>query len=401
MADYSYIDSAGVIIPDTSQTKAEVVAGFRSAFGADMPVDDSTPQGVLINLEVEARDAQIRHNAEIANQINPDYAGGVFLDGIWAWLGGARRPAVRSQLIGVIFSGAPGTLIPVGSVAEVSATQQRFTTTQPVIIGVGGSATVDMEAEDFGPIQVPVGGLDSVASSVLGWETVTNPNAAIPGSLAESDASARRRRRQTLAIQGLSIPEAITSELYSLDGVKSLAFRENTDSSTQVVDGVIMVEHSVWVCVDGGSSVEIAEALHRSKTIGAAWSNGAGAPQSVPIVDEFSGQSYNILFDRPLDVPFFIRVTVKPSSLDVSQLIPDIIMRFSEGELEGESGFTVGTDVSIFEISGAINQVEPSIFVKKVEVSLDGIAWGIGPVITNLWSVARIQRGSIIVTIQP
>lgn len=394
MADYQYINTTGVIVPDTSETKQQVVSEFQAVFGLDIPIDDSTPQGVLINLEVEARDGMIRNNAELANQINPDLAGGVFLDGIWAFLGGERRKATRSQIIGAIFSGQPGILIPQGSIAQTTS-GDSFRTIAPLIIGPGGSITGDLESLDLGPIQVPIGGLELVASSVLGWETVTNPTAAIPGTPEESDASARRRRRETLALQGVSIPEAIISEVMSLDGVRSMAFRENVSNTTQVIDGVTLVEHSVWVCVDGGSSEDIANALHRTKTVGAGW-NGA---VSVEIVDEFSGQTYAILFDRPVEVQVFARITVKQSAFNAQTLIPQIIEDYVNGDLEGDSGLTVGKEVSPWELSGAINQVQPSIYVVKVELSTDGITYSTNNIPITLKQVARLPIGSVQVVV--
>lgn len=394
MADYKYINTTGVIVPDTSETKRQVVSEFQSVFGLDIPTDDSTPQGGLINLEVESRDGMIRNNAELANQINPDLSGGVFLDGIWAFLGGARRKATRSQIIGAVFSGQPGILIPQGSIAQTTD-GASFRTIAPLIIESGGSVTGDLEALELGPIQVPIGGLELVASSVLGWETVTNPSAAIPGAPEESDASARRRRRETLALQGVSIPEAIISAVMALDGVRSLAFRENTTSATQVIDGVTMVEHSVWVCVDGGASIDIANALHRAKTVGAAWNGDV----SVEIIDEFSGQTYDILFDRPIAVQVFARITVKQSASNAQVLIPEIIEDYVNGDLEGDAGLTVGKEVSPWELSGAINQVQPSIYVTKVELSTDGITYSTNNIPITLKQVARLPIGSVQVVV--
>lgn len=73
-------------------------------FGQDLDISPETPQGVLITMETENRDAIVRNNAELANQINPDLAGGVFLDAIWALMGGARD-ATRSILTQVQFGG--------------------------------------------------------------------------------------------------------------------------------------------------------------------------------------------------------------------------------------------------------------------------------------------------------
>ncbi|MBP3932282.1 MAG: hypothetical protein J6D44_00175, partial [Pseudomonas sp.] len=97
MADYNYIVSTGVIVPDTASLRSEVEAEYKSVLGADLPVTPETPQGVLITAEVESRDGMVRNNAELANQINPDIAGGVWLDAIWALTRGKRRGATRSR----------------------------------------------------------------------------------------------------------------------------------------------------------------------------------------------------------------------------------------------------------------------------------------------------------------
>lgn len=89
MAEYNYITSSGVIIPDTAEQRTAVENEFKAVFGQDLDISPETPQGVLITMETENRDAIVRNNAELANQINPDLAGGVFLDAIWALMGGA------------------------------------------------------------------------------------------------------------------------------------------------------------------------------------------------------------------------------------------------------------------------------------------------------------------------
>lgn len=396
MADFRYITTEGVIVPDTSTTRAQVEAEFREIFGSDMPLDPSTPQGGLVTMLTETRDGVARNNAEMANQINPDQAGGVFLDALWRFTGGTRRAGEFSRLLGVVVNGTPNTIIPAGSVATVSATGVQFVTTSTVIIGPGASAAVDFRALVPGPINVPIGGLDSIASGILGWETVTNPSAAIPGKLREGDIPARLRRRQTLALQTISTAEAIISELYALDGVQSLSFRENISSTTQVIDGITMKPHSIYACVDGGSDSDIAFVLMREKTDGAGY-NGA---VTVPTIQPRSGQVIPVQFDRPSETFVFVRFTIAPTTLDAQNIIPDAMIAYRDGEIEGDRGFTVGKGVSPFELAGALHQVEPSIFVRKVELSTDsGATWSSDELPIGLDEVARISRSSILVTV--
>ncbi len=396
MADFNYIQSEGVIVPDTSTIRDEVIADWRSAFGQDLVVTPETPQGIFITQDVEIRDGVARNNAELANQINPDLAGGVWLDAIWALTRGSRRPATYSVLTGVVLGGIPTTLVPAGSVAVVSTTGERFVTTANALIDASGTTTVTMRAERTGPVTAPAGSLDQVASSVLGWETVSNPSAAVVGREVESDVASRNRRRNTLALQSIAAPEAIISRLYDIDGVRSLAFRENITDTTMVIDGVTIRYHSVWVCVEGGTDAEIAQALLATKTLGAGWTGNI----VVPTLDAISGQTYNVQFDRPTEITLFARITIRPTTLDAQTIIPAAVKAYADGEIDGEMGLVVGEPVSPFELSGAVNQVEPRIFVSKVELSNDGVTWSTSDVMIALNEIARIPESAVQVVIQ-
>lgn len=394
MALYERVTALGVIIPDTSALLAEVQGEWRQAFGQDLVVDPQTPQGVVIGMEVEARDAVARNNAELANQINPDQAGGVFLDGIWSLTRGKRRPAVRSLLPGVILGGQAGTVIPAGVIAELETDGTQFRSKATVIIGPGGTVTVDFESVEFGPIAAPAGLLTIIGiGAPLGWETVTNPNQAALGRMQESDIASRRRRLLTLALQGVALPEAIISRLYDIDSVNSLIFRENVKSTTEVIDGVSLDPHSIYVVVSGGTDLEVATALLDTKSLGAGW-NGA---VTTNVVEPFSGQVYSVKYDRPVLIPTFARITARFNGLDGTTIIKGAVVAYANGELDGDAGFGVGASVSPYELAGAVNQVEPRIFVTLVELSTDGVTYSAASVPITIKQQATITAASVTV----
>lgn len=396
MADYNFVSSRGVVVPDTATTRAQVEAEWREAFGQDLDVSPDTPQGVLITAEVESRDAVARNNAEVANQINPDIASGIWLDAIWRLTGGYRRPATPSMLQGVQFGGQPGTLIPAGSEAAVADSGERFATVADITLDGAGVATGTMQSVNLGRIACPVGALDTIATTVLGWETVNNPVAAIVGTGEESDFASRQRRRNTLALQGISLSEAVTSRLYAVDGVRSLVFRENILPTSEVIDGITLAPHSIYACVSGGDDADIAQALLETKTAGAAW-NGSVL---VNVIDPFSGQTYPVRFERPTPVLLYIRVTVRATPLDAESLVRNAIINYANGLNDGEPGFAVGEDVSPFELAGAINQAEPRLFVMKVEISTDGgLTYTTNDAVIDITKVATVTSGSISVVV--
>ncbi|MEM0635674.1 MULTISPECIES: baseplate J/gp47 family protein [Providencia] len=390
MADYQYLTSQGVIVPDTSTLRDDVENEFKSVFGQQLDVNPETPQGALITMEVENRDAVVRNNAELANQINPDLAGGIFLDAIWALMGGQRFDATHSFLSQVKFTGIAETIIPKGSQAA-TLNGDLFETTKTLIIGKDGSVTGDMRAIETGTVECGVGQLNKVASSVLGWETVHNPSNAVLGRNAESDLQSRRRRKQTLAKNTVSVGEAITSALYELEGVRSLAYRENYTDQPMIFDGITLVPHSIYVCVEGGDKEAIARSLLRTKTLGAAF-NGR---EEVEVLETISGQIYPVKFDRAKEIVLFCRVTVKKATVDAQTIIPAAVESWANGDIDGEGGLVVGRDVSPFEISAGINAVEPRLFITRVELSADGKAWSSNNYEIKMNEVARLKRSAV------
>lgn len=397
MADYGFIVETGVIVPDTSEQLTQVHAEYRAAFGDDLDVSPETPQGVLIAAETESRDSVARNNAALANQINPNLAGGVFLDAIWAITGGARFVATPSIIRNVTLTGVPGAIIPEGALASVGPDGARFALISAVVLDALGQGVGVFQSVELGAFPAAVGTLDTIVTGVLGWETVDNPYSAEEGEPEESDGAARRRRRVTLALQGVSLPEAIVSGVNDLPGVRSMSFRENVTNAPIVIEGVTLDPHSVYACVDGGLDNDIALMLLRKKSMGAGW-NGS---TSVVVQEPYSGQDYTVKFARPAGINIYIKVTVRAGApfANVPETIRAAIIAYANGEQTDEDGFVVGGDVSAFEIASAINRIAAPIYIIKLELSLDNITYSTDTIPITIAQVARTAPGFIAVTV--
>ncbi len=251
---YELIDSTGVIVPDTTEIQAEVQQEYINAFGSDLNVTaPNTPQGLLINVETLARVAVANNNATLANQINPNFAGGVFLDALMALTGSQRIPATFTRVFATI-TGVEGTVIPAGS--EASSNGESFQTLQNVTIPIGGSITeILFQAVNSGAVPCDSSTLTQIVSPVIGWETVTNPDAAfLLGAPTQSDQQAKIYRTNTLALQGTAEAQAIISAILDVNqgAAKSVKFLENISPDTQTIDSVSMVGHSIYACVNPG-----------------------------------------------------------------------------------------------------------------------------------------------------
>lgn len=398
MTDYKYINSTGVIMPDTDILREEVCNEYRGVFGDDVITDDWTPQGVLINAETKARSTVVENNAGLANQINPNLAGGVFLDAIWALTGGKRRGATYSQAVGKC-RGVAGAIIPAGSRARTK-NGDVFATVAQAVIGELGSIDVTFQAVESGPVPVPANSLTQIIDAVLGWESVSNETTGTLGRAEQSDVSARSQRRKTLALQGVSVTEAITSGLYSVPGVRSLAFRENYTDAEQVIDGVTMKPHSIYVCVDGGTDEAVGAMLLTRKSAGCGYNGNT----TVDVSDPYSGQNYIVSFSRPEEKIVLMRVYVSSRAMSTVQLqnaVRFAIIDYTTGEQDGEEGFTVGTDVSPFELASAVNRIYPDIFIKKLEIA-DSVEqkFSVDAMPIEIWQKAATVESAITVIIE-
>lgn len=396
MAEYTYVSTSGVVVPDTTSTLATVEQEFRDALGQNLNVKQG-PQQVLIAAEVSARQAVARNNAAVANQINPNLAGGVFLDALWSLTGGQRIAATRSRAVGVVLTGQAGTLVPAGSVAATAA-GDRFVSVADATLSAFGSAAVDFVSDAAGPIPAAPGGLTVIVSAVLGWETVTNPAGAVLGLAQESDAAARRRRRDTLALQGVALPEAIASGLYSVPGVQSLTQRENKSAAGATIDGVVMPAHGYYVCVNGGSDADVAAMLLAKASMGAPWVGGT----TVNVTDPTTGQVYPVKFDRPTLVPVLARITVSAGNAqgDPVTLAQNAILDYVNGRIDGEAGFVVGGDVSPFELAAAVNAADVGLYVRKVEVTKVSVgAFDTTEIAIAVNELATLSAGGIVVIV--
>jgi hypothetical protein len=402
MADpYTYVTSTGVIVPDTSQILSDVQTEYREVFGADLVVTPDTPQGVLISAEALSRAAVAANNAAVANQINPNVAGGTFLDAVMALTGLQRTAQTQTQVPNVAVAGVPGTVIPEGSLAQTSAGDQ-FQTLSQVTLGNNGQATVNFASVAYGAIPCAAGALTQIVSSVLGWETVTNTTAGTLGATTQSDQAARALRQNTLAFQGVSLAVAITSALYNVAGVTSLSFRENTAPDTQVIDGITMVGHSIYACVAGGSDTDVAAALLENKSSGCAW-NGT---TTVNLIEPASGQTYPVKFDRPEQVGVLVQVnTTNGNVANIIQAVLDyaaglVQVTDQTGSTGTLPGFTVGASVSPFDLAAAIVAENPGTYLKSVQISLTSpISFSSNPITIGLSQQAYTQASYIVVNV--
>lgn len=404
MATYLYDDLSGTIIPDTSEIQTEVQQEWRSTLGQQLAVTPNTPQGTAITSDTLARESTAQNNAAVANQINRNLSGGIFLDAIGALMNSPRPEGTYSIIPLVTLAGEPGTIIPAGTTGQ-DTNDNIFESVSEVTLDEEGNTQVDFQALQVGPIAVAIGAFTQIVEGPLGLETIDNIFASVPGTNEYKDNPYRSFQRETLANQGSSTAGAAMGQIAKVPGFWSQSFRENTDSTTEIIDGVTMLPKSIYSCVSGGTDFNVAMALNEKKGGGSAYNNGPGIHVSVPITDPDSGQVVDVLFDRPNLIPVLVAVTVVMDIAvpDPVKAVKQAILDYANGLIFNQPGFKVGVTISSFALASAINDEVPSIFVKNIFIGLasDPPPTTSTPIPIAIFEMATITESSISVTVDP
>lgn len=379
MADkYQYNTTTGVIVPDTSEVKADVQEEFKNALGQDLDVTPSTPQGRLIEAETIARKRVIENMALLSNMFNPSQAFGIFLDSIASLFGiervGATRTRVSCQL-----SGTANTVIPQNAQAKDSNGNIYFLENQ-VVLDSNGNANGDFLALEKGAIDCPTNSLTEIVTAILGWESITNANAGETGLDGETD-NELRQKIPTKQYQGKSLVESIKSAILGIEDVKSAFVVDNTDSASKtIVNGrdsgrnIVLPAHSLYVCVDGGTNENIAEniakAINKTRSLGCSYASSNNAT-TVGTGTTAETIKFDTLTVGGYTVPVYVDITIKTgSSNDLTDAVKSAIESYANNEIASVDGLKLGVNVSSFEIACAVNAQIPELYVESVKIGL-------------------------------
>lgn len=371
IGNYSYTDN-GVIIPDTADVQETVQEEFKAALGTDLSLEESTPQGRLIDVETTARQNTIRFNAQIVNVLVNIYsASGTVLDAWGANFDKYRKDATAST-VPVTVTGAPGTVIPTNSqaLADNGIIWQAL---NEIIIGESGQASGEFYCSQTGAVSLGVGELRTIVAStttgIVGWETIINTSVAELGSDLESDLSFRERILNGL-FSGSALFGNYASACYDIDGVKDVYTYDNPNGEALQLDNISIPAHSVYVCVDGGNAQDVAMALYSIKSAGAGWSGNT----TITVTDPDYQSKNTVTYQIPENIPIKIAVTltsISNSSENLSETVKNSIIDYAAGKYESYGKLGIRALIAPFTIASVLNSQIQGINVNRIEVALE------------------------------
>ena len=372
IGSYEYNEN-GVIIPDTADVQAAVQQEYQTALGPDLSLEEATPQGRLIDVETTARQNTIRLTALMANiLINIRMSTGIALDA-WGANFNIPRNGATSSTVSVTVTGVTGTIIPANSQASAQDGTVWLALNE-IIIDETNTATGVFYCQQTGPIALAANQLTNIVAStttgIVGWETITNPTTAELGQEVESDFSYQNRIINSI-FTGTALFGNYASACYKVSGVNDVYTYDNPSGTALQLDNITIPPHSVYVCVDGGNSEDVAMALYKTKSAGAGWTGNT----SVTVTDSNYQTLNTVTYQIPNEILFSIQVwatSLQNSSTNLEEQIQNAIINYSQG-LYSDAGYNklgIRALVSPFNIASMLNSQIQGINVNKVEIGM-------------------------------
>lgn len=181
--------AAGPVAPAVTDVVTGTESDINGAFGGTLNMDDRTPQGQLAGSLAAIIQDKNGAFLSLTAMVDPATSSGIWQDAIGLIYFMTRLPATATT-VACICAGAPGTVINQGTLAQ-DTSGNTYTSSAAATISASGSVTVQFACTTTGPIPCASGAI-SLAQSVPGLTSVTNPSEGVIGSDVEAARHSKR-----------------------------------------------------------------------------------------------------------------------------------------------------------------------------------------------------------------
>ncbi len=275
---------------------------------------------------------------------DPDRAEAFLLVALAKLTGTEKRAASASQVeLSCVLDA--GTVLVAGThfAHVIDQPDNRWTPREDFTAPSTGPHVVPFVAEQLGPTEAAAGTITVIATTVVGWsDPVTNPEPAIPGRVADDDATLRQRREDQLTRAGASTVDAIRADLLGFQDMESVTMFENV---TDVTDVEGLPPHSFEAVIyDAGllANDAIAQVIYDTKPAGIR----AVGDASGTATDE-NGNTHSVPFTRVTELDVWIVFTI----VQRDDYVGDAAFKATVADRLNE--LAIGQDVTPYDVTVA------------------------------------------------
>lgn len=358
------LNSLGLQVMTRDEWIAYYTSKYQAIYGPDIDLSSSTPDGQMMNIQVQTILDLQDLLVQVYNSFDPDNAVGVVLD---------QRVAIN----GIVRQGGTYTVTPITVVTSQSvnlygldqSAQEVYTVSDnsgnkwfliDSQIGIlPGTHSFNFRAATPGAnITIP-NTITTQVTIVLGVTSVNNPTAAIvTGVDEESDAQLRVRRQQSVSLASQGYLAGLLAALENVPNVSSAFVYENVTDVTNS-DGV--PGHSIWVIVAGsGAPADIAQAIYTKRNAGC----GMKGSQTYTVT-QVDGSPFIVQWDEVVTRNLFITF----QAVSINGTVPPNIAAIRAGLVTALT-LGVNSEVNINQIATIVQEIDPNTLVLNAGISL-------------------------------
>lgn len=302
-------EKTGFSVQEPQEVREEMAQSWINAFKSDDTPDintaPETPQGQIIDAETLAITQKDAELAFLANMFNPKTARGIWQDALAEIYFIKRKKAINSRCY-CILTGLKGTVIEKGSKIQSVADGTYWNLLEDVTIQNNGSVIALFECETEGAVIASPNTLNKIITTVAGWDTVNNSQAATVGTLEESQQAFEKRRYDSVALNSRGTTSSVYARVLQLDNVVGCYVVDNKTNIVKTIDNYELKPHSIYVAILGGSNQDIAEAIYKSLSAGCDYNGNT----TIDVTDENTKSVESVTFMRPIQQNLYIKVNL-------------------------------------------------------------------------------------------
>ena len=370
--------ATGIAVPDEIDILNGRLTDLDTAMGGGMSKSLTTPQGQIVMSDTAIIGDKTDNLAWLVNQINPDFAEGRMQDAI-GQIYFIDRIAAIGTTVTATCTGLVGTVIPANSIAQDSSGYLYYSLSDAVI-PASGSVNVVFQNQATGPIACPIGALNTIYRAIQGWSGITNATAGVLGNEVESRANFEYRRKQSVAGNSNNQLGAVYANVLAVNGVTDAYVTQNNkkESVNKVFTNYVLDPNSLYVCVYGGSQVDVAKAI---------WSKlNPGPPMmgntSYTVVDDINYvqpyPEYEITWQTPSAVSVYFKVELADNNAlpgNIATLVQNAIISAFNGE-DGGTRARIGSTIYAGRYYAGVQAIDSdNVDIFSITISRDGTTY--------------------------
>lgn len=293
------VSATGISAPNFASVYSYLVSQFQSIYGADAFLGNDSADGQWIGVIAQAITDCNAAAVAVYNAFSPTTAQGNGLSSN-VKINGLTRIAGSFSTAVLTVVGVAGTVITNGQAQDTNG--NLWALPSPTTIPNAGTINVTATCTTIGAITAGSNSINSIATPILGWQTVNNSSSAVQGNPVETDAQLRARQAVSVALPSTTIFLGILAALQQVPGVTRVTGYENNTNST---NGNGIPANNLCFVVENGAQAAIANAI--------ASKNPPGIPtygNVSTVITDAAGTTRTINYQTPTESTITASITV-------------------------------------------------------------------------------------------